>query len=138
MIPDAVIEDIFDISYKASDVLIDHISDVLEDHGFVVGDVDNYDASIYIDFSLPGIDIADLDGQLIIRRMDKVFEVAANLLFPKKSSDSITYGGAVSDKFENIEKYLSMLKYDCLQYIEARCIESNSYKWHGLRFVTPA
>ena len=41
MISDTIIKDIFNVEHKATDVLVDHISDALEDRGLVVGDVEN-------------------------------------------------------------------------------------------------
>ena len=137
MIPKTILDEIFNIEFKPSDVLIDHVSDAIEDLGFVVGEVQNFDTSVYIEFSLPDLGIAKLDCTLIIHRMKKVFETTSSLLFSKYGEKSVNYVGTVSDDFSDIEKYLRFLKIDCKQYVESICIENNSYKWQGLRFKIP-
>lgn len=134
MLSKTILDDIFNIEYKPTDVLIDHFSDELEDCGFVVGEVANYDTAIYIDFSIPEMTIASLDATLVIHRMSKSFEVEASLNFHDMPDRSITYVGAISKDFDETNRYLELLRIDCMQYVEMICVEANLYKWRGLNF----
>lgn len=137
MVPDTLINDIFDIRQRATDVHIEHFCDALYDVGFEIEEVENFDAAIYINFVKTDLVIARLEAQLIIRRMDKTFEVNAKLTLPEYPERSRTYIGTVTDDFSGIERYLWLLNQDCAQYIEAVSIEEDLYEWRGLRFKAP-
>lgn len=136
MVTETLLTDLFNIEHRATDVHIDHFCDALSDIGFEVVKIENFDVSVYMKFEIVGIDTAKLDGQLVIDRMSKTFEIGAKLDIIDCPEDSVNYAGMASEDFKEIERYLELLRQDCLQYLEALCIETGRYEWHGLRFKT--
>ena len=138
MVSQVVLDDILDVGHKATDVLIDHLCDAMSDHGFNVTVIENFDMSIYISFDLSNPSIANIEGQLVVHRIDKSFEVAAKLIFEKYVDKSISYASLATRDFDEIERYLKLLSHDCAIYVERICLEKQDYEWRGLRFRAPA
>jgi len=72
VLPDAIHEEIFCLSSKTSDIVIDYLCADIERLGFVTRKVNNYDCSIIIDFARQGT-----HANLRIDRIYKTFEVVA-------------------------------------------------------------
>lgn len=131
-----ILEELWDIQHRATDVLVDHFCDVIEDYGFQVTETENFDTVIYISFKLDA-EIADLDGQLIINRIDRVFEIGCSLKFEDNPEASVIYAACRTNNFCEIENYLKLLYHDSIIYIEKVCIDTNNFVWYGLNFKTP-
>lgn len=72
VLPGAIHDEIFCLSSKTSDVVIDYLCSDIEQLGYVTRNVENYDCSIIIDFERQGI-----QANLRIDRIYKTFEVVA-------------------------------------------------------------
>ncbi len=97
-LPNPIIVDLFDISFKPSRTAIDHIADVIEDHGFDVQDINDYDVKIWYTFSE-----GTKKGELIVNRMDRTFELSAE-------QDDERYPIAIFKDFDLVEDFLRLLK----------------------------
>lgn len=128
-----LIDEIFDIEHKPTDVLIEHFCEIMQDCGFDVNEVNNYDTVVYVSFCSE-LGLADITGTLAIHRMYRKFEVAAKLMFHDRPKSPITYTGFIDSDFNKVSKYLFMLRYDGLQLVEQQCIKRKNYRWRGLRF----
>jgi len=77
-LPNIISAELFNIQFRVSDVAIEHICSKIEEYQYVVGEVQNLDHAIYIDFGT-----GTAKGQLRIDRMAKSFEICV-------SADGIT------------------------------------------------
>jgi hypothetical protein len=105
MLPKPIIVDLFDIEYKPSRTAIDHIADIIENHGFVVTEIKDYDIRIWFPFRE---NEHGVEGTLIIDRMDRTFEISAK----KVIVEEINYAPLATKDFERIEEFLKLLKKD--------------------------
>lgn len=72
MLPETVKSELFDIRHQVGDMALDFICGRLEEFGFVVDDIQNFDVVITIIFKRS----EDL-GEIRIDRMAKLFEINA-------------------------------------------------------------
>lgn len=101
MLPSPVTIDLFDIEYKPSRAAIDHIADIIEGYGFSVYRIDNFDIRIWFKFTLDG---TNLDGSLVVDRMQQSYEIIAS------TDNNYKYAPLDSKNFQIIEEYLQLLK----------------------------
>jgi hypothetical protein len=101
-LPTPVLIDLFDLEYKPSQASIDHIADMVEDTGFRVYDINNYDTRIWLNFGKNG---SNVDGGLVIDRVDCGFEIFA-------SNGDVRYASVSAKDFTIIEGFLNLLKED--------------------------
>jgi len=102
-LPEPIIVDLFDIEYRASRVALDHLADVVENAGFRVTKIDDFDIKIWVSFTSPLN--PDLDGELILDRMLRKFEIAAK-------DNSVVYTAVSTRDFSIIENFLKLLNDD--------------------------
>ena len=78
VLPQVILDEIFNLSCRISDVSLTHLYEELEKFGCVVTNSENYDASVIIYFKRAADDDhAALDGELRIDRIHRNFELAA-------------------------------------------------------------
>jgi hypothetical protein len=102
VLPNPIVVDLFDIEYKPSQSAIDYISDIIENHGFVVDNVNDYDIRIWFNFTLKK---NNLNGNLIVDRMKRSYEISA------KTGD-ISYASLATKNFDLVEEWLKLLHDD--------------------------
>ena len=102
MLPKPIIVDLFDVEYRPSQVAIDHVADIIEGFGFSVSHINNYDIRVWFNF---GMADSELDGKLIVDRMDRTFEIFAE-------AGEITYTALKTKEFGQVEKFLQLLEED--------------------------
>lgn len=73
MLPQLIVDEIFNLKYQINELAIDHVCDELQCHGCVVDSYHNYDTSVIIYFSCSE---KKLEGELRIDRIEKHFNVA--------------------------------------------------------------
>lgn len=71
-LPDPIASDLFNVRFKPSRASIDHIADTIENFGFSIKGIRNYDIKIWMDFE----DLHGTNGLLVVDRMNRVFEIA--------------------------------------------------------------
>lgn len=93
-LPTAITEDLFNIEFKTSRIALDHLADVVDENGFRVIKIDDYDIKVWFSFESESI-----NGDLIVDRIKKEFHINASNGKATKSKD-----------FAAIEKFLMSLR----------------------------
>ena len=77
-LPSTILDEIFCLSAKTNDVVIDYLCLDIEQYGYVTQNVDNYDCSIIIDLICEKYgDPSYIHANLRVDRIYKTFEVVA-------------------------------------------------------------
>lgn len=130
-----LIEDLlFDITHKIEDCTIEHICDLIEEIGFLIEEVENFDINIYINFTLKNLNNFKSRNTLKINRMDKKFTINSELDILIKEKTLIDYDEKYFSSLDELISYIKKLKIDLLNYMERICIENNLYDFRGLIF----
>jgi hypothetical protein len=132
MINTAALEDLFDLSYKVDEMILDYLCDEISQSGFEISSIENLDSSIYVEFYSPIMEKYSVNGTIRIDRMSKQFEVTAQLNC--QDDCLITYAGSRTSEFDGVLKYLHLLYNDTITYVEELCIKKEEYCFQGLRF----
>ena len=102
-LPEPIIVDLFDVEYKPSKVAIDHVGDIIENFGFSVESIDDYDIRLWFNWRLT--EDKAVTGKLIVDRMNRTFEITA-------SSNDVVYTPLVTRDFDLVEEFLRLLEID--------------------------
>ena len=109
-----ILEMLFDIEYKATDIIIYDLCDNIERSGIVITEVRNFDPMVHLRFDA-NIGISNLSGNIVVNRIEKTFEVMPSLVFDDDNY-SVTYTGIKTKELGELIKYLAILNQDAVQY----------------------
>ena len=84
-LPDNIKNEIFTLSSAIGDVVIDYLCGILEDLGYVITSVDNYDSALVIHLKCELI-IAELRVDRILRQFEVVARCADYTVLPRCGS----------------------------------------------------
>lgn len=82
VLPDTILDEIFHLSSRVNDVAIDYLCSDLEQCGYNVSDVHNFDCSIIIDLKADGI-CANVRIDRIFRTFEVVAKTADYTILPR-------------------------------------------------------
>lgn len=107
--------ELFDLSAKLSNIVIEEISDNLENHSVRVDKVEDFDTRVYFHFSYPTLGAltessdAQLSGLLVIDRLKANYEVLMKFRINEEIAESVGYTPLYTKDFDEVLRYIMLV-----------------------------
>lgn len=107
--------ELFDLSAKLSNIVIEELSDTLEHHSVRVDEVEDFDTRVYFHFSYPTLGAltedtdAQLSGVLVIDRLKANYEVLMKFKINDAIAESIGYTPLHTKDFDEVLRYIMLV-----------------------------